>query len=142
MFCLIDLLFNFLQSFLCNGYKEFSIFVSESGDFCIELNVLYIWLYGKFMMIVLFNLDCSFIVMMFYFFDGFVGFNIFNMLEKVEGFFEIYYFDVLLYLLDLKMEYFENLSFVLGMIKCYLWEVYKKILLMGDVVYVIVLFYG
>ena len=137
-----DLLFNFSQSFLRNGYKELSIPVSESGDFRIESNALHIWPHGKFMMIALPNLDRSFTVTMFHPFDGPAGFNTLNTPEKVEGFFETYYPDVLPHLPDLKTEYFENPSSALGTIKCYPWEAYKKTLLMGDAAHAIVPFYG
>ena len=137
-----ELLFNFSQSFLRNGYKELSIPASATGDFRIESNALHIWPRGKFMMIALPNLDRSFTVTMFHPFEGHAGFNTLDTPEKVKAFFSEYYPDALQHLPDLETEYFTNPSAALGTIKCYPWQAYQKTLLMGDAAHAIVPFYG
>ena len=137
-----DLLFNYSQDFLRTGYKELEIPPAENGDFRIEKNALHIWPRGHFMMIALPNLDGSFTVTMFHPYEGEAGFNNLNTPEKVRAFFEKYYPDSLEHLPNLVETYFENPVGTLGTIKCYPWQAFGKVAIMGDAAHAVVPFYG
>jgi kynurenine 3-monooxygenase len=137
-----DLLFNYSQDFLKTGYKELEIPAAEGGGFRIEKNALHIWPRGHFMMIALPNLDGSFTVTMFHPYEGEAGFNTLNTPEKVRAFFEAYYPDSLEHLPNLVETYFENPVGTLGTIKCYPWQAFGKVVLMGDAAHAVVPFYG
>jgi kynurenine 3-monooxygenase len=137
-----DLLFNYSQDFLRTGYKELEIPAAENGDFRIEKNALHIWPRGHFMMIALPNLDGSFTVTMFHPYEGEAGFNTLNTPEKVQAFFEKYYPDSLEHLPNLVETYFENPVGPLGTIKCYPWQAFGKVVIMGDAAHAVVPFYG
>lgn len=137
-----DLLFNYSQDFLRTGYKELEIPADENGGFRIEKNALHIWPRGHYMMIALPNLDGSFTVTMFHPFEGEAGFNTLNTPEKVQAFFEKYYPDSLEHLPNLVETYFENPVGTLGTIKCYPWQAFGKVLIMGDAAHAVVPFYG
>ena len=137
-----DLLFNYSQDFLRTGYKELEIPPAENGGFRIEKNALHIWPRGHFMMIALPNLDGSFTVTMFHPYEGEAGFNNLNTPEKVRAFFEKYYPDSLEHLPNLVETYFENPVGTLGTIKCYPWQAFGKVAIMGDAAHAVVPFYG
>lgn len=64
------------------------IFVVKDGGFKIYKNVLYIWFWGEDMFIVLFNLDGSFIVILFLFYlNSDYCFDNLIIVEKVEEYF-------------------------------------------------------
>jgi len=136
------LLFNYSQNFLRSGYKELQIPPAEDGSWRIEKNALHIWPRGKFMMIALPNLDGSFTVTMFHPYEGEAGFNTLNTPDKVHAFFEKYYSDSLPHMPDLQEDYFDNPVGVLGTNKCYPWQAYGKVCIMGDAAHAIVPFYG
>ena len=137
-----QLLFNYSQSFLRHGYKELSILPTEAGGWKIEKNALHIFPRDKFMIIALPNLDGSFTLTMFHPFEGPIGFNNLTTREKVKGFFEEYFADLLPYIPHYIDEYFENPVGTLGTIKCYPWQAFGKALIMGDASHAIVPFYG
>jgi len=137
-----DLLFNYSQEFLRSGYKELHIPPTESGAWRIEKNALHIWPRGKFMMIALPNLDGSFTVTMFHPYEGEAGFNTLNDSEKVNAFFKKYYRDSMEHMPDLIEDYFENPVGLLGTNKCYPWQAYGKVCILGDAAHAIVPFYG
>jgi len=127
-----DLLFNYSQEFLRSGYKELHIPPTESGAWRIEKNALHIWPRGKFMMIALPNLDGSFTVTMFHPYEGEAGFNTLNDSEKVNTFFKKYYRDSMEHMPDLVEDYFDNPVGLLGTNKCYPWQAYGKVCILGD----------
>ena len=137
-----ELLFNYSQKFLRHGYKELSILPDENGDFKIFKNALHIWPRGQFMIIALPNLDASFTLTMFHPYGSDIGFNALDSKDKVKGFFEEYYGDLLPYIPHYIDEYFENPVGNLGTVKCYPWQAYGKCLVMGDASHAIVPFYG
>ena len=137
-----NLLFNYSQNFLRHGYKELSIRSAEGGGFRIEKNALHIWPRGNFMIIALPNLDGSFTVTMFHPFEGDYGFNQLNSKEKVQQFFKAQFPDLIPHMPHYVEEYFANPIGTLGTIKCYPWQAYGKILIMGDAAHAIVPFYG
>lgn len=138
----IPLLFNYSQDFLRHGYKELSILPKDSGEYRIEKNALHIWPRGSFMIIALPNLDGSFTLTMFHPFDGDIGFHHLNTTEKVEAFFEAQFPDLLPHIPHYVEQYFKNPVGTLGTIKCYPWQAYGKVLIMGDASHAIVPFYG
>ena len=71
-----------------------------------------------------------------------IGFNALDSKDKVKGFFEEYYSDLLPYIPHYIDEYFENPVGNLGTVKCYPWQAYGKCLVMGDASHAIVPFYG
>ncbi len=137
-----DLLFNYSQEFLRSGYKELHIPPTESGAWRIEKNALHIWPRGKFMMIALPNLDGSFTVTMFHPYEGEAGFNTLNDSEKVNTFFKKYYRDSMEHMPDLVEDYFDNPVGLLGTNKCYPWQAYGKVCILGDAAHAMVPFYG
>lgn len=137
-----ELLFNYSQDFLRHGYKELSILPAKDGGWKIEKEALHIWPQGDFMIIALPNLDGSFTLTMFHPFDTEIGFNALTTPTKVQGFFEEYFPTLLPYIPHYQEEFFENPVGTLGTIKCYPWQAYGKVLLMGDASHAIVPFYG
>ena len=137
-----ELLFNYSQDFLRHGYKELSIDPTEDGRWKIEKEALHIWPRQEFMIIALPNLDGSFTLTMFHPFNTEVGFNQLDTEEKLSDFFNEYYPTLLPYIPHYKEEFFENLVGTLGTIKCYPWQAYGKVLIMGDASHAIVPFYG
>ncbi len=137
-----DLLFNYSQDFLRHGYKELSIHPGEGGQWKIEKEVLHIWPRGSFMIIALPNLDGSFTLTMFHPYGTEIGFDNLDTKEKVADFFEEYYPTLLPHIPHYQEEYFENPVGTLGTIKCYPWQAYGKVLIMGDASHAIVPFYG
>jgi kynurenine 3-monooxygenase len=137
-----DLLFNYSQDFLRHGYKELTIPPLHGDQFRIEKNALHIWPRGSFMIIALPNLDGSFTVTMFHPFEGEVGFNNLDTIEKVTSFFESYYPTLIPYMPNYVEDFFENPVGTLGTIKCYPWQAYGKTLIMGDAAHAVVPFYG
>jgi len=136
------LLFNYSQDFLRSGYKELQIPSTADGGWRIDKNALHIWPRGKFMMIALPNLDGSFTVTMFHPYEGPAGFNTLNTADKVTAFFKEYYPDSMEHMPDLVEDYFDNPVGVLGTNKCYPWQAYGKVCIMGDAAHAIVPFYG
>lgn len=137
-----ELLFNYSQDFLRHGYKELSIAPKENGDWKIEKEALHIWPRGDFMIIALPNLDGSFTLTMFHPFGTEIGFNALDTEEKVTEFFETYYPTLLPYIPNYKEEFFANPVGTLGTIKCYPWQAFGNVLIMGDASHAIVPFYG
>lgn len=137
-----DLLFNYSQDFLRHGYKELSILPAAEGSWKIKKEVLHIWPRGSFMIIALPNLDGSFTLTMFHPYGGDIGFDNLDTKEKVAEFFQEYYPTLLPHIPHYKEEYFENPVGTLGTIKCYPWQAYGKVLVMGDASHAIVPFYG
>lgn len=133
-------------------YKELEIFlvevlfdflVSMYGYFVFELYVFYIWLCGGYMCIVLFNLEGSFIVMLFLFGVGlYLSFVILFDVDSVECFFCIEFVDLLLLMLCFVYDFVVYLVFNFYMLYLDCWYLGECVVLLGDVVYVIVLFYG
>lgn len=137
-----DLLFNYSQDFLRHGYKELSILPGEEGSFKIEKNALHIWPRGHYMVIALPNLDGSFTVTMFHPFEGPEGFNNLDTPKKVQDFFNAEYADLVPHMPNLMEDYFDNPVGTLGTIKCYPWQAFGKVVVMGDAAHAVVPFYG
>ena len=137
-----ELLFNYSQDFLRHGYKELSILPGDDGGWKLEKNGLHIWPRGDFMIIALPNLDGSFTLTMFHPFGTEIGFANLTSAESVSKFFHEYYPTLLPFIPHYQEEFFNNPVGTLGTIKCYPWQAYGKVLIMGDAAHAIVPFYG
>jgi kynurenine 3-monooxygenase len=137
-----ELLFNYSQDFLRHGYKELSIHPGPNGTWKLEKEALHIWPRGEFMIIALPNPDGSFTLTMFHPYETEIGFNHLDTEAKVTAFFEEYFPTLLPYIPHYLEEYFANPVGNLGTIKCFPWQAFGKVLLMGDASHAIVPFYG
>lgn len=137
-----DLLFNYSQDFLRHGYKELRMPPTASGDFAIAKNALHIWPRGTYMVIALPNLDGSFTVTVFLPFHGPTGFHALHEAEQARTFFTQQFPAVLPLIPNFAEEWMENPTGTLGTIKCYPWQAYGKVLLLGDAAHAVVPFYG
>ncbi|RMG25640.1 MAG: FAD-dependent monooxygenase [Bacteroidetes bacterium] len=137
-----DLLFNYSQHFLRHGYKELSILPHEQKGWRIEQHALHIWPRDQFMIIALPNLDGSFTVTMFHPFEGEMGFRQLNTPERLRQFFEQYFPELIALMPHYREEFFQNPTGSLGTIKCFPWQAYGRVLIMGDAAHAIVPFYG
>ncbi|MFT5997562.1 MAG: kynurenine 3-monooxygenase [Neolewinella sp.] len=137
-----ELLFNYSQDFLRHGYKELSIHPGPNGTWKLEKEALHIWPRGEFMIIALPNPDGSFTLTMFHPYETEIGFNHLDTEAKVTAFFEEYFPTLLPYIPHYLEEYFANPVGNLGTIKCFPWQAFGKVLVMGDASHAIVPFYG
>lgn len=137
-----ELLFNYSQDFLRHGYKELSIHPGPEGSWKLEKEALHIWPRGEFMIIALPNPDGSFTLTMFHPYETAIGFNHLDTEAKVKAFFEEYFPTLLPYIPHYLEEYFANPVGNLGTIKCFPWQAFGKVLVMGDASHAIVPFYG
>lgn len=137
-----ELLFNYSQDFLRHGYKELTIHPGPNGTWKLEKEALHIWPRGEFMIIALPNPDGSFTLTMFHPYETEIGFNHLDTEAKVTAFFEEYFPTLLPYIPHYLEEYFANPVGNLGTIKCFPWQAFGKVLLMGDASHAIVPFYG
>ncbi len=137
-----ELRFDYSQNFLNHGYKELSIKPNKSGDYRLEKNALHIWPRSNCMLIALPNTDGSFTATLFNPYNGSNGFNEIKSPEQVQRFFGDYYPDFVAHSSHYQKEFQENPVGILGTIRCYPWQAFGKVLLMGDAAHAIVPFYG
>ena len=143
MFINKDLRLSFSIDWLSHSYKELTIPAAENGNFKSEQNALHIWPRGENMLISLPNLNGSFTVTLFLANEtGKDNFEKLNTPEKVSEYFEREYPDAKALMPNLTEEFFKNPTGKLGTVKCYPWNAYGKILIMGDAAHAIVPFYG
>ncbi len=134
--------FSFSQSYLDHGYKELCIPPDEQGNFRIEPNALHIWPRGEFMMIALPNTDGSFTVTLFLSFEGDPSFATLRDEKSILSFFESQFPDALPLMPTLLEDFRRNPASSLATIRCYPWQAYGKVLLIGDAAHAVVPFYG
>jgi kynurenine 3-monooxygenase len=136
-------LFSFSQNYLNHGYKELEIPSDKLGNHQISNQHLHIWPRGDFMLIALPNLDGSFTVTLFLSYnEGEFNFENLTSEEKITEFFEKEFPDALKLIPNIKDEFLNNPTGVLGTVKCSPWSYQNKTLLMGDAAHAIVPFYG
>jgi kynurenine 3-monooxygenase len=136
-------LFSYSQNYLNHGYKELEIPANKAGKHQISNQHLHIWPRGDFMLIALPNLDGSFTVTLFLSYNqGKFNFENLTSEEKITQFFEQEFPDALALIPNIKEEFLNNPTGVLGTIKCSPWCYKNKTLLMGDAAHAIVPFYG
>lgn len=134
--------FDFSQAFLDHGYKELTIPPGADGTWHLEKHALHIWPRQSFMLIALPNLDGSFTVTLFLPFDGRPGFNQLNTVERVREFFSSTFPTALEHMDTLDHDFFTNPTGILGTVKCYPWQAFGKVLILGDAAHAVVPFYG
>lgn len=136
-------LFSFSQNYLNHGYKELEIPADNAGKHQISKDHLHIWPRGDFMLIALPNLDGSFTVTLFLSYtEGEFNFENLTSEEKITKFFEQEFPDALQLIPNIKDEFLNNPTGVLGTVKCAPWFYKNKTVLMGDAAHAIVPFYG
>ena len=136
-------LFSFSQNYLNHGYKELEIPADKMGKHQISKDHLHIWPRGDFMLIALPNLDGSFTVTLFLSYnEGEFNFENLTSEEKITQFFEQEFPDALKLIPNIKEEFLNNPTGVLGTVKCSPWFYQNKTTLMGDAAHAIVPFYG
>jgi len=136
-------LFSFSQNYLNHGYKELEIPADKNGKHQISNQHLHIWPRGDFMLIALPNLDGSFTVTLFLSYNkGEFNFENLTSEEKITQFFEQEFPDALQLIPNIKDEFLNNPTGVLGTIKCSPWSYQNKTVLLGDAAHAIVPFYG
>ncbi|MCL7754721.1 NAD(P)/FAD-dependent oxidoreductase [Polaribacter sp. Z022] len=136
-------LFSLSQNYLNHGYKELEIPADKNGNHQISKQHLHIWPRGDFMLIALPNLDGSFTVTLFLSYnEGEFNFENLTSETKITQFFEQEFPDALKIIPNIKEEFLNNPTGVLGTVKCTPWSYLNKTLLMGDAAHAIVPFYG
>ncbi|NNF05021.1 MAG: FAD-dependent monooxygenase [Rhodothermales bacterium] len=129
------------QELLEHGYKELTIPPAADGSFRIEPEALHIWPRGTHMLIALPNTDRSFTCTLFMAMNGRPGFEQIEREDELTSFFESTYPDTRELIPDLKSEFFNNPTGILGTIRCDRWHV-GATLVLGDAAHAIVPFYG
>ncbi len=128
--------------FLEYGYKEITFPAIPVGEFAMKKNALHIWPRGSFMLIALPNLDGSFTGTLFLANQGENSFEYLCTPERLKHFFENTFPDALPLLPNLREDFFNNPTGLLGTVRCQPWHVEDKFLLIGDAAHAIVPFYG
>jgi kynurenine 3-monooxygenase len=134
--------FQFQQSYLEHGYKEFNIEPAGNGGFRMGENSLHIWPRKEFMMIALPNPGGSFTCTLFFPFDGPVSFNAIKTENEIRQFFEKYFPDLIPLIPDYIEQFKRNPTSSLATMRCFPWNYHEDILLLGDAAHAIVPFYG
>lgn len=133
--------FDYSQTYIEHGYKEFRIPPGDGGKFQMEKNALHIWPRESFMLIALPNPDSTFTCTLFFPFDGTPSFNSLNEPEAFHSFFKKTFPDVAPLMPALTEDLRDNPTSSLITIRCYPWAA-QKTLLLGDAAHGIVPFYG
>lgn len=133
--------FNYSQSFIEHGYKEFRIPPGERGKFLIDKNTLHIWPRESFMLIALPNLDGSFTCTLFFPFVGSPSFESLQEPEAFSTFFRTTFPDVASLMPTSEVDFRNNPTSSLVTISCYPWAI-NHTLLLGDASHAVLPFYG
>lgn len=133
--------FEFSQTYIEHGYKEFRIPPGEAGEFLMEKNALHIWPRESFMLIALPNPDATFTCTLFFPFDGNPSFSSLRDSEAFQTFFEKTFPDAALLMPTLAEDLRDNPTSSLVTIRCYPWAIHNT-LLIGDAAHGIVPFFG
>ena len=133
--------FDYSQSYIEHGYKEFRIPPGDGGKFLMEKNALHIWPRESFMLIALPNPDATFTCTLFFPFDGNPSFGSLKDPDAFQSFFEKTFPDVTPLMPTLTEDLRDNPTSSLITIRCYPWVV-NNTLLLGDASHGIVPFFG
>ncbi|WP_010249655.1 FAD-dependent oxidoreductase [Myroides injenensis] len=134
--------YEYQQSYLKLGYKEFVIRADDSGKHRIDANSFHIWPRKDFMFIALANVDGSFTCTLFMPFEGDVSFENITSDKDIITFFEKYFIEVTHLIPDYVTIYKENPVNSLVTMKCFPWVYKDKVALIGDAAHAVVPFYG
>jgi kynurenine 3-monooxygenase len=125
--------FEYSQTYIEHGYKEFRIPPGEKGQFMLEKNALHIWPRESFMLIALPNPDSTFTCTLFFPFEGYP--------EEFHDFFEKTFPDAVPLMPTLLEDLQDNPTASLVTVRCYPWAS-NNTLLIGDAAHGIVPFFG
>lgn len=134
--------YQYQQSYLELGYKEFIIRPDESGKHRLDANSFHIWPRKDFMFIALANVDGSFTCTLFMPFEGDISFKNINTDQEISAFFEKYFKEVTCLIPNYISIYKENPVNSLVTMKCFPWVYKDKVALIGDAAHAVVPFYG
>jgi len=134
--------FEYSQSYLAHGYKEFTIPPAVDGSWRMEKNALHIWPRKSFMMIALPNPDGSFTCTLFWEFDGPRSFASTRSDQEFQRFFQEEFPDAVALMPELMKDFKENPTGSLVTIRCAPWYYQDKVALLGDAAHAVVPFYG
>jgi len=134
--------FEYSQSYLAHGYKEFTIPPAVDGSWRMEKNALHIWPRKSFMMIALPNPDGSFTCTLFWEFDGPRSFASTRSDQEFQRFFHEEFPDAVALMPELMKDFKENPTGSLVTIRCAPWYYQDKVALLGDAAHAVVPFYG
>lgn len=133
--------FEYSQTYIEHGYKEFRIPPGEGRKFLLEKNALHIWPRESYMLIALPNPDATFTCTLFFPFEGDPSFKSLKKRKAFQSFFEKSFPDVAPLMPTLKEDLRDNPTSSLITIRCYPWAV-NNTLLIGDASHGIVPFFG
>ncbi len=133
--------FEYSQTYIEHGYKEFRIPPGEQGQFLLEKKALHIWPRESHMLIALPNPDATFTCTLFFPYEGNPSFTSLNEPEEFQGFFEKTFPDVVPLMPTLLEDLRDNPTSSLVTVRCYPWTA-NKTLLIGDAAHGIVPFFG
>jgi kynurenine 3-monooxygenase len=133
--------FDYSQSYIEHGYKEFTIPAGPGGTFQLEKNALHIWPRESFMLIALPNPDATFTCTLFFPFEGNPSFRSLNDPAEFYSFFEATFPDAVPLMPGLLEDLRDNPTSSLITIRCSHWTI-QNTLLIGDAAHGIVPFYG
>ena len=133
--------FEYSQTYIEHGYKEFRIPPGEGRQFQLEKNALHIWPRESYMLIALPNPDATFTVTLFFPFEGNPSFKSLKKPKAFAAFFEETFPDVAPLMPTLKEDFRDNPTSSLITVRCYPWAVHNT-LLIGDASHGIVPFFG
>lgn len=134
--------FEYQQSYLHLGYKEFIIEADDLGKYKLLPNYFHIWPRKDFMFIALANTDGSFTCTLFMPYEGEVSFSAIQTAEQVDVFFERYFQEIKELIPCFVKTYQENPVNSLVTMKCFPWVYEGKVALIGDAAHAVVPFYG
>lgn len=134
--------FDYSQSFLPHGYKEFTIPPAADGTWQMEKHALHIWPRKSFMMIALPNPDGSFTCTLFWQSEGPRSFATVETDDDRRRFFDEEFPDAVALMPRFLGEFRENPIGSLVTIRCGPWHHRDKVALVGDAAHAVVPFYG
>ncbi|XP_076025366.1 kynurenine 3-monooxygenase isoform X2 [Genypterus blacodes] len=132
--------FDYSQTYIPHGYMELTM-PPINGEFAMKPNFLHIWPRNAFMMIALPNLDKTFTCTLFMPFEDFEKVTTG---DEVIEFFQKYFPDAipLIGVDALKRDYFRLPAQAMVSVKCSLYHIGDKCVIMGDAAHAVVPFYG
>ena len=125
-----------------HDYKELLIPPAKDGAYLLDKNALHIWPRGNFMLMALANLDGSFTCTLFAPKKGINSFDGLSSKEQVENYFTNIFPDFISLVPDLYLQWNNNPTSSLGIVKTYPWHVKDASIIIGDAAHATVPFYG
>jgi kynurenine 3-monooxygenase len=133
--------FEYSQTYIEHGYKEFRIPPDSHGNYQMEKNALHIWPRESYMLIALPNPDSTFTCTLFFPFEGDPSLKSLKKPKAFQSFFEKAFPDATPLMPTLMEDLRDNPTSSLITIRCYPWAV-NHTLIIGDASHGIVPFFG